>query len=973
MTNPYIQNAIISKQPVPAAPVVASNQQITKKSVLTPYVRPDSPKGYLIDENLIQGTVSSVKETARPFKYFYNAVVKGEGDDYRVGRVHDAATLGGSVAIAASVASHQKDPKAKVMEFVGLATWFGAMSAWPKVFGKGVEMATGVPLNKEYVDSYGRRKQVFQDNQFVPWNLYQERKPELYAMGDKLGVPKNIKRREEAIQAKAQQVAVQANTWMMITAGVATPVITALTCNFLEKPVEKMLEKYRVNKSLKALEPLKMDAKKLLEASDKKKADEELLKILGSGEDTVHLTPDSKEALTKHIEERYMHSGVSDGLKKAVEELVPDSKMGVHITPEVSKSLHSSLALNDETLKALGITNEKHISSVKSAIAEITPEHFNEMLAQAGNLNEHCSEGLSSVISANLSDKLLSIKGLGVNKAVKVCNELDKNLMNGLNQNRGIPVSKQNANVIRKLLSTADDYVERNKLVDGYRTTTIKDVADSMTANHWGNLQQRYVKAFDFSKEQLDMIASKTEIPENLIHNHLLALASDTTPEGQERFKKVCNSVADITLEVTKREEMAKQKLLSTGFIKGAHDMAKDASIAHAENMGKELNAESAFRDLIKDMNTHTSRQITADANKIFSTRSTCFRTLQVLNVYKKYAGIPDSAEGESDPKKLKQIAEAKTARAFVLKKLNIDNLANKAEEFGKLSEKELEELYGNTFTALKELPLEGKNIGFKYKASGHHELMKFSLGQLPNEINDKKLFKEQIEAQIKKRVDKIEQFNKVKKIEVKDGKGEVIATSENKKDVLIKEFKDRIKNSKGFTLAEQHKEIQHKFKIAKSRVILLEKFEAKKELLTKQIDLEQNSGLKSQLKKQCEKVNKSIDRLTKNTIFNKELNKVVMHEKVYQRYYKHVSLVDKCVANIKSMKNPKICDETDKVGKNFSELVKDGISAMKISNTWLARVGMIAVPLTALSLFAVSQFGKKNEYNQDIYEAKKN
>ncbi len=76
------------------------------------------------------------------------------------------------MGIATVLATSKMFPFAKGMEFVGLATWFASMAIWPKVLGMPIKAIYGVDINQKYKDSDGRVKDVFEDNQYRPMDIY---------------------------------------------------------------------------------------------------------------------------------------------------------------------------------------------------------------------------------------------------------------------------------------------------------------------------------------------------------------------------------------------------------------------------------------------------------------------------------------------------------------------------------------------------------------------------------------------------------------------------------------------------------------------------------------------------------------------------------------------------------------------------------------------------------------------------------
>ena len=238
-------------------------------------VRPHKASGHIVKENIFESAASTVKSYANYAKYFYNAAFKGEGTDYSVGKINDLAIRTGSLGIAAVLASSKFFPFAKGMEFIGLGTWFASMAVWPQIIGAAIKAKTGVDINQKYIDSYGRRKFVYEDNLYRPMDLfrhvdekgrplseeeyYQKYKDDyayLSATADKLGIPKNIHNRNEAAMNKMGQIAVQGKTIWMLTAGVMTPVISSIVADALQTPLKNGIEKHRYNKELKELEKI---------------------------------------------------------------------------------------------------------------------------------------------------------------------------------------------------------------------------------------------------------------------------------------------------------------------------------------------------------------------------------------------------------------------------------------------------------------------------------------------------------------------------------------------------------------------------------------------------------------------------------------------------------------------------------------------------------------------------------------------
>lgn len=313
-------------------PVTLAAAHLTPKGVI-----PHSPTGKLLNENIFQSAKSTVNSYADYAGYLYKAAIKGEGTDYSVGKINDLTIRAGSLGIAGILAATKAFPFARGMEFIGLTTWFASMMVWPKVIGKPVEWIYGVNPNQKYEDSYGRRKSFFEDAQYLPWDLYRhidkngkenKNAPDyeyLNIIGDKLGVPRNIENRNEAIQDKMRQVATQTNTLWMLTAGIMTPVISSIVADSMQTPLSAAIENYRTKAGEKKINTLNANIDTLLKQP---KTDvNEALKTLGIKLDPKFekqldscmkntLVPDEFKAFEALIDERFGGSDFIFGLKK---------------------------------------------------------------------------------------------------------------------------------------------------------------------------------------------------------------------------------------------------------------------------------------------------------------------------------------------------------------------------------------------------------------------------------------------------------------------------------------------------------------------------------------------------------------------------------------------------------------------------------------------------------------------------------
>ena len=117
--------------------------QPSQKKAHTPYrqaegiittenlVKPLPPKGHLIHDNIGNSVKYFFEDIAYDMKSVKNGF-NGTANDHQLGRLNDVGLKLGGVGIAAYLASRTTNPKARLMEYVGLITFLTSMSLYPK-------------------------------------------------------------------------------------------------------------------------------------------------------------------------------------------------------------------------------------------------------------------------------------------------------------------------------------------------------------------------------------------------------------------------------------------------------------------------------------------------------------------------------------------------------------------------------------------------------------------------------------------------------------------------------------------------------------------------------------------------------------------------------------------------------------------------------------------------------------------------
>lgn len=649
--NPYPQTQVYTYLPArPLSPGTTAPQGI----------KAQASTARLVKENFLQSVGSTVTSYVDYAKYFYNAAFKGEGDDYKVGKINDLSIRAGSLGIAAVLASSKMFPFAKGMEFVGLGTWFASMAIWPLILGAPIKAKTGVDINQEYIDSYGRRKYVYEDNQYRPMDLYrhvdidgtplsEEDYHKKYAtdyvylekIGDKLGIPRDIKNRNEATMNKMGQVAVQGKTLWMLTAGVMTPVVSSIVADACQQPLKNYLEKTRYEKASQNLNKLVQQIDKVNNSGQKElskvmeglniKIDpkvqskfEELLT------DKEALSPEEFKKLQKFLDKMFFGTGFHESMKTAMMD-------GVNLT-------EPKLAIN-EAFKQ----NIKNITSdaFKEVIARLPEEAKaklpQQILAYNGMTDAQIREMLVNTWSEGKSQ-------IGFNAIESLRNSVGKDALEPfLNINtEDKQFLRQFNNTVRKVINEkVDAYIEssryfvipkdkmtqifkfaytnntlQNRLKE-FEVTSIKNISESMTAINWEKVPKKYIKALGLTDAEMAVMATQdTSKASQVLMNKFTQIA-----QNPDKFKAVLKEMSKYAQEAISKEEKAVIQLIGQADKQGA---------LHKIKYLMEDTARANFGENVKNILTvHYDARIKEIQRKYRNTVDSYVKPIKVLDLYK--------------------------------------------------------------------------------------------------------------------------------------------------------------------------------------------------------------------------------------------------------------------------------------------------------------------------------------------------
>ena len=353
-------------------------------------IKPLHGRGYLVNESPLNAPKEFIRDTVYTTKALADGV-RGKANDHQLGKLNDLGLKIGGLAIATYLMTKKSTPKAKLMEFIGFGTFLLSMKLWPKLaLELPARLVHGFNYRKKYVDDQGRKKEVGLDPNYMPFDLYRgERKSEdLNIIGDRMGIRKDLVNRQEAVKDQMRKISVQNNTLWMLTAGIATPIITALTCNKADEYLTPMVEKYSNNKINKELD----EVYEYLTSPSSEKASAFVSKKLNTKE-----TPKTETIVNNLLKQKTLRNEditlISESLAEGF-----NAEMNTAANEDIKRILGGKkYVTNERTTKQLA--NELHtiITKNNSALAaEITPQKL-ENAVQQGTIRGAVKNLLTSV------------------------------------------------------------------------------------------------------------------------------------------------------------------------------------------------------------------------------------------------------------------------------------------------------------------------------------------------------------------------------------------------------------------------------------------------------------------------------------------------------------------------------------------------------------------------------------------------
>jgi hypothetical protein len=232
---------MVTRQVTPSSdqPVIPATQsRVLQEAFPDNYARPIQPGPFSL---LIPNTSQALLTLAKIAPHT-------PAKDPEMSNLEQSLKMGGSFLIATLATWGLKQRIMGVGEFLGFLSWFGAMAFTPKAINTMVHLKTGADLNQMYATTYGERKNLYTDPNYLPLHIVPDE--EMERVADRLKIPSGPNRRKNT-EEKLRQISIQSRTWWMLMAGPATPVLSGIACDLLQGPLTRRINEWRFQRGMK--------------------------------------------------------------------------------------------------------------------------------------------------------------------------------------------------------------------------------------------------------------------------------------------------------------------------------------------------------------------------------------------------------------------------------------------------------------------------------------------------------------------------------------------------------------------------------------------------------------------------------------------------------------------------------------------------------------------------------------------------
>lgn len=622
-----------------------------KTSVL---VHPQPAEGHLVHDSLLSVPKFWLKDIAYDIKAVRDGF-NGTAKDHQTGRLNDVGLKLGGIGIASYLASQTTDPKMRIMEYVGLGTFLACMQLYPMIgINAPSRLIQGYDIGKEYIDDQGRKKSVFQDGNYIPYDMYRGEYTgeDLDIIGDRMGIPRGIKNRDELTKEQMRKIAIQNNTLWMLGAGFATPVMTALICCGLEQILSPAMEIARNKRYNSKITGLLQSTKEMsLNVDDIKsnKLSAKIEKLLSSYKDK-ELPKEEFDKLVKLLSDE-VDENLTDGIREDLNKLLKAEKdafvLGDNFADDITKVIQdSSIGRNNATFNKIFAPSKEEIDkALKNAGSD--GKYINA--AQLKQFKSELKTLFGSKIEASAGNK----DALYMQQA-----NIIENISKAVQKNPSSYVSENGIKDITNFAKVLGDFKSKEHALDKCKSFKVEHAPETVLARSYKKFENAIFDALNIKYKDLKQMKESEQYTKEILEKKIQELVSN-----EEKYKKTIEKLAKIMSETEIRLHGESEKESYLKDLINSYENVYNNTAKRINNIGKGKFAKTIDK-LIKD-------DVNGELKNTIESREDLFKLID---------GIRDPFKPEIDDygEKALKITEVKSAGVGSSKELAITRIIDR-------------------------------------------------------------------------------------------------------------------------------------------------------------------------------------------------------------------------------------------------------------------------------------------------------
>ncbi len=536
-------------------------------------VKPLPPQGHLVHDSISKMPKYALKDIAYDMKSLKDGF-DGNANDHQLGRLNDVGLKLGGIGIATVLAARTKNPMLRVMEYAGLGAFLASMTLYPKIaVNIPSRIVQGYDIGKEYIDDQGRKKSVYQDSNYIPFDMYQGEYPgeDLDIVGDKMGIPRGIKNRHDLIKEQARKRATQNNTLWMMTAGVV-PVMSGIIGYGLERGIAPILESARNSRYNSKINHLLDKTTQMTEqvsdisANNLSRNVEKLLSSYKNKE-----LPKAEFDNLVNIITKDMDLILAEGVKADLTQILGNEKNGV-------KSFEISSNVAEEIAKSIKANIPSRNKAVLERVFVPTATEVAQILGN-GETDSQITE-----------DRLLNIKGefkklfeqkiANEPNATKAFlrtqqNDIIENISKELQKVPSNYISDKNFKEIVDYAKILGEFKNNKKALDKCKSFKVEHAQETVIARAYGKFESTLLDVLGLKYKDLKQMRISEKEAQEMFDKKLTELAKDEV-KFEKAINKLSKVVSDMEVALNGNSENASHmKDLITGIENNYNNTAK--------------------------------------------------------------------------------------------------------------------------------------------------------------------------------------------------------------------------------------------------------------------------------------------------------------------------------------------------------------------------------------------------------------